>query len=182
MDNKIYKLILHAQQGDETSLLQLLDIFSPLITNLSFRLSEKTKTDREDIQADLQLYFIILIKRIKLNYLESTEDGVLTAYIVKSMRRIKHTKFDYSNEVVRFEDLSPAEVRKIEFKYSLSDSHDNLLLDDLREILTPKEYRIIKETFFNGRSITEIAHDTGTTRQAVNQIKLRALRKLKKNL
>jgi DNA-directed RNA polymerase specialized sigma subunit len=52
-------------------------------------------------------------------------------------------------------------------------------LDLLRRILTNPEFITIKMIFYKGYTVAETANALGITRQAVNQMKNRALKKLK---
>ena len=68
----------------------------------------------------------------------------------------------------------------IESKLSVNDTYDKLLFDELKLILTDKEYRVIKKLFLENWQVLDIAKHYGVTRQSVNQTKQRALIKIKK--
>ena len=56
---------------------------------------------------------------------------------------------------------------------------DNLVLADLVQSLTPKQRFVIEQLFFHDRAPMAIADDLGTTANAVNQIRRRALHQLR---
>ena len=182
MCNDLYSVIQNAQSGNEESITYLLEKFSPLIKKASYQVTVRGQVDQEDAFSELQLEFILLIRNIRLNSLVNTSDGALVNYIVRSIKRVKLASPSGIHETVGLDDLPPVEVRKTQYRYSAYDTHDRLLLLDLKDLLTSKEFMVIKWIFFEGLTVKEIAIKLGTTRQAVNQIKLRALRKLKKNL
>ncbi|MEW9124228.1 MAG: sigma factor-like helix-turn-helix DNA-binding protein [Thermotaleaceae bacterium] len=63
---------------------------------------------------------------------------------------------------------------------STVDRDDALLVSSLNEILNQHEFCIIYTIYFLGYSSADIAQSSGTSRQAVNQTKRRALEKLRK--
>ena len=180
MNNSLYSVIQNAQRGSKESMSYLLEKFSPLIKKLSYQTSLIGQIDQEDALAELQLELILLIQSIRLDGLVNISDGALVNYIARSIKRVKLTGSSSTHETVGLEDLSPAEIRKTQYKHSTLDTHDRLLLLDLKKCLTSKEFMVIKGIFFEEQSVKEIAIKLGVTRQSVNQIKLRALRKLKK--
>ena len=182
MYKSLNSLIQDAQSGNKESMSYLLEKFSPLIRKMSYQIALKGKTDQEDVYSDLQLEFILLIHNIKLNCIENVNDGALVNYIAKSIKRAKPMSLSNIKETVGFGDLSPAEARETQLRTSNFDTYDRLLLLDLEKLLTPKEFIVIKWIFFDGQTVKEIAMKAGITRQSVNQIKLRALKKLKKRI
>ncbi|WP_407697178.1 sigma factor-like helix-turn-helix DNA-binding protein [Schinkia azotoformans] len=61
-----------------------------------------------------------------------------------------------------------------------SDTYFNLDLTGIDHVLTKLELSIIKKYYLLNYTVTEIASIYGISRQAVNQTKNRALKKLKK--
>ena len=182
MCNDLYSVIQNAQSGNEESMTYLLEKFSPLIKKASYQVAVRGQVDQEDAFSELQLEFILLIRNIRLNSLVNTSDGALVNYIVRSIKRAKPMSLSNIKETVGFGDLSPAEARETQLRTSNFDTYDRLLLLDLEKLLTPKEFIVIKWIFFDGQTVKEIAMKAGITRQSVNQIKLRALKKLKKRI
>lgn len=183
MNHQLYNLIFAAQQGSESDLLCLLEKFQPLLKKSASSLSASHLVDQEDAYADLQIEFILLIRRINLKKLTCTDDGVLVSYIKLSIDRVKSSYFQTlarGNAMVCWDDLSPAESRKAEYQNSQKDTHKTLLFEDMKKILSPKEYTVICEFYIQDKTIEEIAACFGVSRQALNKTKLRALEKLRK--
>lgn len=67
-----------------------------------------------------------------------------------------------------------------ELLYDCNKIESNIEILDSIRILTTYEREIIKLIFFNGYKASDIAQKTGKSRQAINQVKNRALKKLKK--
>lgn len=59
------------------------------------------------------------------------------------------------------------------------DNYDRLLFKDLRRLLTRSEFRVVYLACFKGYSCAAIANNLGVSRQHINQVKHRALLKLK---
>ena len=66
-----------------------------------------------------------------------------------------------------------------ESKLSSGDTYENLILDELKSILTTTEYDVIVKIFFEEWSVIELANEYGISRQSVNQTKQRALKKIR---
>ena len=183
MPQIITDLVYAGQMGNVESIQKLLDKFTPLLRNLTTIIAEISHLDAEDIYTDLQIEFILLIKRINLSSLSDTEDKILTSYIATSMRRIKNNYINsYRHRIitVSFESLSIQDLCKIECDHGTYGSYGNLILSDLKKYLTSNESYIIKKIYFEHNRPSDIATQLKISRQAVNQTKNRALRKLRK--
>lgn len=67
----------------------------------------------------------------------------------------------------------------MEKKLSKEDKINIFMELNMEEKLAPNEYKIIYLIYIEGYSVAEIARDTNKTRQAVNQLKNRVLKKIK---
>ncbi|OYO91836.1 hypothetical protein CG709_12665 [Lachnotalea glycerini] len=91
------------------------------------------------------------------------------------------------NEIIRlqnlfiYSNLSESEQYYIESLSATNDSHFKLYMESLQDFLTAPEISIIELVYYYGFSVNDIANFYGISRQAVNQMKNRALRKLKKD-
>ena len=68
------------------------------------------------------------------------------------------------------------------FIETLNPTHDQyteLLIVDLKSVLSEKEFRVIYYHYFLQYSINEIAEISNVSRQSVNKVKIIALKKLK---
>ena len=135
-----------------------------------------------DAYEDLLLFFIELLyyMKTKENILEN--DARAVSYIEKSVRH----RFSYILEKtaklreINFSDFSDEQIFLIEQEHSccIQDSISDYF--PLRAKLTALERKIIIEIYTYERTVAEIANDLQISRQAVNQTKLRALKKIRK--
>lgn len=65
---------------------------------------------------------------------------------------------------------------------AVEDCYEGLIFIEIKAILNKKEWFIIEQIFIKGRTAAEIGNLMGVTRQAVNQIKIRSLKKIKRVL
>ena len=81
-----------------------------------------------------------------------------------------------------FSELSDEQLAIIENLTSEMDETDISELFPVEEALTQKEEVIIRTLFKEGDSVKEVASKLGISRQAVNQMKVRALKKMRISL
>lgn len=172
----LYELICRAQNGDKEAMQELVDRFTPLMKKEAKRLAY------EDAYEDIRLFFIEMIDSIKLENIKLKEDGGIISYINVSIVNFynKETiKSDRRKKEIVVSALSTEQEYYVESKLSKEDKINIFMELNVEKKLTSKEYRIIYLIFIEGYSAAEIARDTKRTRQAVNQLKNRALKKIK---
>lgn len=174
----IYK-ISRAKADDQQEMLNLIERFSPLIKKYAWKLNY------EDAENDLILEFIQLIKDFDVESLKCREDGAITNYICKSMQNryiyLLKRLISIKVESVSYDQITEEQLSKL----SISECSDekNLKLDDnLLLKLTPKERVVIEQIIIYGYSSVDIAKKLDTTKENINQIKLRALKKIRSSL
>lgn len=177
LENKIYLLIKQSRESNK-SLLELLEMFEPLLKKYSFML------EYEDAYHDLQLSLIEVIKKLSVKNLAHTEDKYYLSYIKKSINS-KYLKLskkiqDIKNYTLKITDDTNVE-EYIDAANPVIDNYTLLFFNDMKEILTENEYDIIKMFYYEKRPISEIAEIKQVSRQYINQCKLKALKKLKSN-
>ena len=79
-------------------------------------------------------------------------------------------------------DLSEEQQYYIDVLTARSDNHNLVMDDNTQNILNANENRVIYLSYVEGYSTAESARMSNQTRQAVNQLKHRALDKLKATL
>lgn len=172
----LFDKICCGQQGNEDALSEIVQRFSPLLRKYAYKLHT------EDAYADLQLFLINFIHSIDFNSLHSCNDGILVNYISNAIYHqyisLSKKSRKYTKKMVSLDDLSELDPLEFDKRCSESDTYNQLLLCDLRRILTTSEYQIIYAHFFRQYSIAEIALMQGKSRQAINQTKNNALKKL----
>lgn len=158
-------------------MLALVQQFSPLLKKYAYLLQ------MEDSFPELQADFIELIMTLKLETLRSYHDGAFVNYINSAVRNkyIAHSKQTQTDaQVLHWDDFDEAVQRKHEPQCPLLDEEASFLQGLPSGVLNSKERDIITQVYLYRYSVAEIARLRKTTRQAVNQLKQRALRKLQK--
>ncbi len=153
--------------------MELVERFKPLLKKYAYHLHY------EDSFEDLRMEFLQALKNIKLEYFQTRHDCVFICYIQKViyhayLKRLNHTNTSF----ILYSALSDAQKHHIDHETSLQDCYNDLLSSDLKRILSQKEYQVIVQHVIHGYSISTIAKATYTSRQAINQTKLSALRKI----
>lgn len=175
----IYEKVALAQDGNEPAMLSLIQQFSPLLKKYAYLL--RTEDSFHELQAD----FIELIMTLKLASLRSHNDGTLVNYINSVVRnryilRSKQNQAD--SQILHWEDFDEAVQRKHEPQCPLLDEAESFFQSIPLGALNKKEQDVIIKVYLYHYSVAEIARLWGTTRQAVNQLKQRALKKLEKEI
>lgn len=155
---------------DKVLLQELIEQFNPLLKKYS------CKSEFEDMLQDLTVFFIQLLDKIPLNELK--EDKYILSYISKSVKNKHINLINISikkNSYLEYFDF-------IDIKKNVNDEFDIIDTFDLLSKLNKREFLIIHSLFFKEMSANEIAKSLNISRQAVNQIKLKSLNKLKKEL
>lgn len=97
-------------------------------------------------------------------------------YILLLKREIEKKREIY------FTEMSEAQEFRVKTQMAVEDCYEGLIFIEIKAILNKKEWFIIEQIFIKGRTAAEIGNLMGVTRQAVNQIKIRSLRKIKRVL
>lgn len=173
----ISDLIILSQSGDENATLSLVNKFKPLLNKYAY------KINYGDAYEELLLEFLILIKSIQLHSISNNSEGALVTYIQKSIYNsfVKQSiKIKQLRSVSLYSELSEGEMYYVESITAHSNDYDlDIDLQSINHILTNQELIIIKMIYFLGYSPLEISIFYGISRQAANQTKKRALKKLK---
>lgn len=140
---KIAEKINAAQSGNKDSILDLMNMFRPLLRSLA------THLNYEDAINDLELEFIQLIKTIKLSLLRSCDDGSIIRYIQQSLKYKSYQLSNTHRAKMRTEiphcSYSEEQLFAIENQNAICDDYGSLLLSEAKMVLTKKEYEIIKK-------------------------------------
>lgn len=169
-------LIIKSQAGDQESTLALIEKFNPLIKKYAYKLYY------EDAYNDLLVDFIELIHNLNLEFIRYKNEGGIVTYISKSVKSSfikKLTAIIKIRSIISYSDLNDNELYYID---ALSSTYDKYLKNELPYIdkkLNKAESSILKRIYISGYSATELSAIYGVSRQAVNQMKKRALNKLK---
>jgi RNA polymerase sigma factor (sigma-70 family) len=170
--DEVYKI----QSGDNTAILKLIEKFKPILKKYAHSLSY------EDAYDDLLVDFIELLNTLKVDKMQNKNDGGMVAYLTTSIHNSyikKLIKVKQLRNFTTYSELSENELYYIDSLTATKDTYVNADYDLLRKLLTNQEFNIIKMLYYDGYTVTETALAIGITRQAVNQMKNRALKKLK---
>ncbi len=165
-----------AQGNDKDAMLKLIEQFVPLLRKYS------RKLNYEDSYEEVTLFFIELIKNIRLDRLSCTEDGVLTAYINVSVKHFYDKRIAEAINLQRevpVSELTEEQAYYAEASCAREDKASLFLEFGTSNLLNRKEQHVIHKIFVEGYTTAEIARLSHKSRQAVNQLKHRALKKLR---
>lgn len=164
---------------DEKEMMELINKFNPLLKKYA------AKLNYEDAYSDILLYFIELIKSFNLNHISCLKDAAAVSYINVSIKNFyckKLQKIIKMKKEIVLSSLTEEQKYYAEAQLAKEDKEDIFVKVDIQKMLSRNEYRIIYLIYVEGYTAAEIAETSGRTRQAVNQFKHRALRKIKNAL
>ncbi|MBQ6887145.1 MAG: sigma-70 family RNA polymerase sigma factor [Lachnospiraceae bacterium] len=170
-------LVEKAQKSDDAAMMELIDKFSLLFKKYA------KKLNYEDAYEDIMLYFIELVKTFNLNKLSCQKDEVIVSYINVSIRNFYNKKVQKVIEGKReilFSDLSEEQAYYAEMQTAKEDVEDIFIKFGMENLLNENECWVIYLIYSEGYTTADIARLTNKSRQAVNQLKHRALDKMKK--
>lgn len=177
MRDGLYETILSYQAGDKECAWDVIQQFNPLLKKYAYFLG------CEDGYEELSVQLLSMLKKINLSSFTSKNDAVLISYIQKTVHnayiQLSKKKNKYQR-LVLWDDLNPFDAAYCELNNSRVDSYERVILQDLKKILNRNEYTVISLLYLEGLSVAEIAKRAKKTRQAINQTKNNALKKLRK--
>lgn len=172
--------ITRAREGNPDDIESLITKFDPILKKYSRKLFW------EDAYNDMIVEFIDLIHKFPIQNLRSKDDGVLVNYIAQSVRNVylallrdffnspqEVTSLDEATEALKLETIAYVDKRE-------EDNFQDLLA--LCPDLTEKERAVLTQIYYWGYTSVEIAASLSTSKQNINQIKQRGLKKLRKKL
>lgn len=172
----VCSLLEKAQQGDQAAMLELINRFQPLLKKYARKLGY------DDAYEDCLLFFIELVTFIDLKKLNDRNDQAVVAYIKVSVKHFydkRIRKVIEENREIAFSDLSKEQKYYVESKTAKPDEKDIFMEFGIDKRLSPKEKRILDLVYIKGYTTTELARRLLKSKQTVNQLKKRALGKLK---
>lgn len=168
--------IRNAQKQNEEAMIGLIKKFNPLFIKYA------RKLNYEDAYEDIILCYIELIKSIDINKLISQKDETIVSYINISIINFYNKKvrklIEKKQEIV-LSDLTKEQTYYTESLSAKVDKTNIFIEYGIRDLLNENEYKIIYLVYMEGYTTAEIARILNKSRQAVNQLKQRALKKLK---
>ena len=149
---------------EKDEMLYLLQRFDPLLKKYAHALRY------EDAHNDLQLCFIELIIRVKVEGFLGKDEKYLLSYIRKSVisfsvklsKKMHHRTVELQND-----------------DYSRSDFYIGLLWCDLQNVLAKDEQQFLVDLYFEDISASELAKRGQVSKQAISNKKRRILDKIR---
>jgi len=172
------ELVRRSAEGDETSLIALIEKFQPLLKSYTHKL------DYEDAYNDLLLSLIKLLKQYKVAEMRSFKEEFFLSYISKS---VKHSFIALSKKQGKRRNLATVSLSDYDDEYSSvwdkllnqNDEYRQVDYDFLFKILTKYEAEIIIYIFYFMYTVKEVAALYGVSMPAITQAKKNAMKKLK---
>lgn len=165
--NRIYN---YQKLHNKNDLEQLIVQFEPLLKKYAVKVSF------EDSMQDLIVALIETLNKIPLNKIK--EEKYILSYIAKSIKN-KYIKLS-SRKSNDSKVLSESDI--LENIVKEYDDISRIDMIDLLDVLSTREKSILYFIFFQNISIEAISKKFHTSRQYINQTKLSALKKLKREL
>lgn len=165
----IFKIIDVKKYNKDEGILDILAIFDNIINKYS------RKLNGEDTKQDLYVFLIKLIKNIDELSIVNYEDKQVLSYFSKALKN-EYIRLSKKND--RRKNNEDYNYEEIVWGYDFIESNIEVL--DSINNLNNYEKNIIKMVVLNGYSVSEVAKRTGKSRQAISQVKNRAISKLKK--
>lgn len=175
----ICDLLFKAKENDDDAMLELIRIFQPLLRMYAYKLRY------DDAYNDLVLFFIDLVKTSELCRLRNWTDPAAVSYINTSVTNFyirKSQRIAREGKEVPFSELSQEQRYYVEKMMSEWDKTDIWSEFGMEELLNANELKVIYFIYIEGYTASEISRIWNKSRQAVNQLKRRALKKLKQTI
>ena len=170
--------IIQAKQGSQADMLSLLQQFQPILKKYGRKLWG------EDGLEDMTAAFLQVIHDMKPEQIRCRAEGAVVQYLVQSVRhayeRLQRERM--RQPAIAF-SLNEMEEQDSLLALAKEDSAEKQRFSDLVKgcpRLTEKETYVLEQVYYWGYTAAELAPGMGTSKQNVNQIKLRALGKLRR--
>lgn len=171
----MYNLIVRAGNNDNGAMMELLEMFRPLITGYA------RKLNYEDAYEDVRLEFIRVVRLMGSGRMHETEDGAVISYIKECMSNFykkRVQKVVRSKKEIVFSELTEEQTYYVDAQLTTMDEEDIFLAFGMDHLLNAREEKVLYLIYVKGNSSAEIAKDWHKSRQAVNQLKKRAIQKI----
>ena len=162
----LYNFLVQARNNDKASIIVLCEKFAPLLKKYCYRLCY------EDAYNDLTEVFLRIIMKIPIEEKRFYEDKYILSYIKKAMYhefiQLNQKKENDENYIC----LLPEEVAFENILVDTTSGHsmkEMLLLIDMKQTLTAKEFVLFQLKVIKGYSDKDIAAILHISRQAVNK-------------
>ena len=163
-----------AQTGDNDSMLILLNRFEHLLNKYARDLN----MEYQDAKQEMALSFIILIARLELSVFRDTSNGPIVSYVAKAMHRA-YILISKKNKIPVVEIPIDEVEDSLQLSYCSFDDYANVYIDELKAVLTEKEFCILCRHYLLDEPIEKIARELGISRQRASRIRKQVRQKLR---
>ena len=172
---RLQELILHAANHSDIETLEVINRFKPLLQKYAHLLHT------EDAYDELQLEFLKIIYSTPWTDLHLQTEGAYVPYLATAVRNsyINLSKANNRHKEYCFSSFGEDQEFILTSTLTTDDSYEQLLCKDLKHVLTKSEFHVVYLSCLKGYSCAAIADQQGVSRQHINQVKRRALNKLK---
>lgn len=123
MENNMLQKIIKYRKGDNNSLLEIIEIFNPLISKYSRLL------DKEDTRQDLIIHLIKVLNNIPMNNKSLFKNKEIIGYIAKSIRN-EYIKLSKKRDKMKLNEIELSldiEIshEECEAKFEILDMHNS---------------------------------------------------------
>lgn len=163
-------------EGDWDAVVELIERFQPLLRKYAYLLNYK------DAYEDMQVDFIEFLLKLNPAIFHPPSDGIITEYIrvaVMNMYRARVKNVISHKSEIPISQMEEQQQALVSMQYSTIDNESVLLAYGLHMFLGKDEYEIIRLYYVMQYTDAEIARMRKKTRQAVQQKRKKALKKIK---
>lgn len=157
------------RDGESECLIEIITLFNPVLSKYS------KLVDGEDTKQDLIMHLMKVLRTAKFYDENLCEDKLIFSYILKSIR-YEYIRLSKNKNKISFNEME----LNLDVEVAYDGFENEFELMDMFKILSEREAYIIKLIYIYYLSASEVADYMKISRQAVNQAKNRALKKIKK--
>lgn len=174
MCNDLYELMTEAKNGDEVSIMEIINKFKPLINKYSRKLMY------DGSESDLSITLLDIIKKIPINENKKfKEEKYIVGYINTSIKN-KYIQLSKKNStILKYE--TELDIEKISKTSNIDYIDDKIFIDDFLKTLPDLQRSVLEDIYVYQESIADIAKKNDVSRQAINKAKNRGLNNLRKS-
>lgn len=167
------EMLRNAQNGSDESLMMIIKQFNPILRKYASLLYRY-----DDPYEDLRCHLIQLIKETSWQDITIKSEGAYTNYIVRALHNSYLAKVRKPHLERNLSSFTEEQEFRILSSMSIDDSYDALLREELKEVLSRREFEVVYWTCLQGMPSAWLANRLKVSRQYINQTKKRALNKL----
>lgn len=158
----LIELLEKAQKKDDIAMQELLEKFNPLLIKYARQLN----VEFEDGKQELNLAFIKLVLRLKIEMLVHMPDEVLISYVRKSLyNEFIHISKRYKKKFYEIA-IDDDAVSSLELAYQTNDMYFGMYINEIEGKLTQREFQIFYYHCFFDMPIEKVAHMVGLSRRS----------------